>query len=658
MISKSWKNIAFAIALGGLSSATAQTFDGSATGTLKGPYFVRQIFTATLDQTTSSIGRAASLTGIMIFDGAGKYSFAGQITDTMGSQSAAAYTATGVYAISASGLVQMTNPIDKNDTIYGGVGAIGPSAIVGSSTEGPNDDLFIAIPAGSSATNNSLNGAYNAAFIDFLQGNASQVRDGYFNLTSTGTGSFGTVAVNGVMANQSSTATTQSLAGVTYSIGNANGSGTITFPTAAAPLTTLVSGQKTLYVSADGNIMIGGSPAGFDLIVAIKAATGKVSNSTFQGTYFTAALENDASGLANGNNFIDSFYGSVLALGQGQAILHDRLVLFNQSAYDYTAYSNADFSTGAIQKDNSFQIFLGANGQASLQVGISTFYSLTINLQAKSTPASGVFIDPLKVWNAASYAPITNPVAPGEFVSIFGSGLAPGVFTPSALPLPTNLGGVQVKVNGKVAPLSYVGPTQINFLVPFATTDAYATFQVINNGTPSNPVTLYTSLTAPGIFTGAPSGIGNGAVLHADFSAVTQSSPAKIGETVLLYLTGLGAVTPTVGDGAAAPPKPLSTVLENIGVDIADLKGNDPLATVSFSGLAPGFAGLYQLNFAIPAGLTTGPASLNVATQDAFSSEALIYIQGSATASAEPQVRSFRPEHKTSPRATVSSGPR
>ena len=639
-------------------------FDTSATGTVKGPYFVRQILTSSLDQTTSSIGRAASLTGVMTFDGVGMYAFAGQITDTVSGKNAAAYSSTGRYAVSASGLVQIANPIDPGDskqagdTIYGGVGAIGPSAIVGSSTEGPNDDLFIAIPAGSSATNNSLNGAYNAAFIDFLQGNASQVRDGYFNLTSTGTGSFGTVAVNGVMANQSSTATTQSLAGVTYSIGNANGSGTITFPTAAAPLTTLVSGQKTLYVSADGNIMIGGSPAGFDLIVAIKAATGKVSNSTFQGTYFTAALENDASGLTNGNNFIDSFYGSVLALGQGQAILHDRLVLFNQSAYDYTAYSNADFSTGAIQKDNFFQIFLGANGQASLQVGISTFYSLTINLQAKSTPASGVFIDPLKVWNAASYAPITNPVAPGEFVSIFGSGLAPGVFTPSALPLPTNLGGVQVKVNGKVAPLSYVGPTQINFLVPFATTDAYATFQVINNGTPSNPVTLYTSLTAPGIFTGAPSGIGNGAVLHADFSAVTQSSPAKIGETVLLYLTGLGAVMPAVGDGAAAPSKPLSTVLENIGVDIADQKGNDPLATVSFSGLAPGFAGLYQLNFAIPAGLTTGPASLNVATQDAFSTEAQIYIQGSATANATPRIRSFRPEHKTSPRATVSSGPR
>jgi len=76
--SKSWKNIAFVLALCGLSTlpGVAQNFDTSATGTVKGPYFVRQLFTANFDA-NSGIGRAASLTGIMTFDGVKNYSFSG-----------------------------------------------------------------------------------------------------------------------------------------------------------------------------------------------------------------------------------------------------------------------------------------------------------------------------------------------------------------------------------------------------------------------------------------------------------------------------------------------------------------------------------------------------------------------------------------------------
>jgi len=641
--SKSWKNIAFVLALCGLSTlpGVAQNFDTSATGTVKGPYFVRQLFTANFDA-NSGIGRAASLTGIMTFDGVKNYSFSGQITDTQAGSSAAAYTVSGTYAVSASGLIQLTNPIDTTDIVYGGVGALGPSAIVGSSTEGLNSDIFIAIPAASGATNSTVTGTYNAGFIDFLQGNVSQVRDGYFTLTSNGSGSFGTVAVKGVMANQNSTLTTQSLSGVSYSIANGNGSGTLTFPTASAPLTTLVSGQKTLYVSTDGSLLIGGSPSGFDLVVATKAATGAVSNSTFSGTYYSAALENDASGSTGTTNSIDSYYGSVLGLGEGDGVTHQRLVYFDSSsAFDSTISVPETFNGGAVYNDGSFQNMLGVNGQALLQVGTTTFYSLRINLQAKSTTASGVFINPLGVLNAASYAPITNSAAPGEFVSIFGSGLASGVFTPSSLPLPTKLGGVQVMVNGRLAPLSYVGPTQINILVPYATSEQFVTFQVINNGIGSNQVTLYQNLSAPGVFTGAPSGVGMAAVLHANYAPVTQSSPAKVGETVLLYLTGLGSVTPALNDGTAAPSNPLSNVDESIGVDLYDQNGNDVNASsLPFSGLAPGFAGLYQINFTIPPGLASGPTFLGVGTQDAYTSEGVLYVSSSTSASTQTPGRS------------------
>lgn len=664
VISKSWKNNIFATALVGLSSLTvvAQSFDTSATGTIKGAYFVRQILTTGLDVNTSAIARAVSLAGTMTFDGAGKYAFSGQITDSQAGTSAASYSVNGTYQVSASGLIQVTNPIDTTDIVFGGVGAIGPSAIVGSSTEGANNDIFIAIPAASSATTGTVTGTYNTGFIDFLGAKAGQVRDGYFTLTSNGTGSFGTVSVTGLMANQNSASTTQSLAGVTYSIANANGSGTVTFPTASAPLTTLVSGQKNLYVSADGNILLGGSPSGFDLVVGIKAASGSVANSSFQGTYYTAGLENDTSGLVSGNNSIDSFYGSVLGLGQGTGIYHERFFPFNTTAYDLTGALPENFSTGPVYNDNFSQNLLGINGQALLQIGTTNYYSFVINLQAKSASGTGVFISPTGILNAASYAPITNPVAPGQFVTIFGSGLATGVFAPASLPLPTQLGGVSVTVNGRLAPLSYVGPTQINILVPNATSEAFATFQVNNNNVKSNAVTLYTNFTAPGVFTSPTpaSGIGTAAVLHANYAPVTQASPAKTGETVLLYLTGLGSTTPVVPDGAAAPSSGLAKTDETIFLDLFDQNNKDVNVTsVPFSGLAPGFAGLYQINFVIPAGLASGPCNLDINTMEAYTTESILYVQSTSAGAVAPAAeRLIRPSAKRAGARTYRSGQR
>jgi uncharacterized protein (TIGR03437 family) len=618
--------------------AFAQTFDTSGNGTLKGDYFVRQVLVMNLDQNTSAIGRAVSLTGIMTFDGNGGYTFSGQMMDSKTGATQAYSVSNGQYALQSNGLLQLQNPFDNATaaTDFGAVGAIGPSAIVASSTEGQYDDILVAIPVASAATNNSVQGSFRVGFIDFLQANASQVRDGYYTLTSTGNGSFGNVTVNGAMANQGSTQTTQALSSVAYSIG-ANGNGTITFPTSPTPLNALVSGPKNFNISADGNILLGGSLNGFDIVVGIKAAAG-VSNSTYQGTYFIAGLENDASDVSNGNNFIDSFSGSTLALGQGNTISHYRLVLFNQNAYDYTADGAYNFGTDGSGQKKAFADFLGVGGQAGFQVGTSTFYTLTVSFQSKAAPAGSVVIDPVKVWNAASFAPITNSVSPGEYVSLFGSGLSPVILQAQSLPLSTNLGGVQLSANGRMAPLGYVSPTQINFLVPYATTENYLTLQVINNGVPSNKVTVYTNLTSPGVFaltqnggSFAP-GIGPAAVTHADNTLVTPANPAKAGETLQLYVTGLGLVTPRAVDGVAASTTTLSTVDAAVVVDIQDQNFNLYAASVAFKGLAPGFVGLYQVNFVVPSGVPSGLAWVNVGTPDsqtprAYTSEAKLYMK-------------------------------
>jgi uncharacterized protein (TIGR03437 family) len=144
--------------------------------------------------------------------------------------------------------------------------------------------------------------------------------------------------------------------------------------------------------------------------------------------------------------------------------------------------------------------------------------------------------------------------------------LPPGATSAPSLPLPTTLSGVQVTINGQAAPLFYVTPGQIAALVPQAITPAnnvfYATVQVVNNNTKSNAVTVYTNYTAPGVFSAGGNGIGLAAAQLANYSLVTSSNPAAVGSTVVLYATGLGTVSPTVADGAAAPSSPPATATD------------------------------------------------------------------------------------------------
>jgi uncharacterized protein (TIGR03437 family) len=538
-----------------------------------------------------------------------------------------AFSTTGSYSVAANGLAVIQDPIDSGQFDFGATGIIGPVALVASATEGPDLDMLVAIPAGTSVSNANVKGTYNVAFIDFLQGSASLVRDGYFTLATSGNGSFGNVTVNGAMANQGSVNTTQNLTGVTYSITNSEGFGTITFPPLPS-LSTLVTGQKVFFISADGTMLLAGDPNGFDMMIGIVANSGPADNSLYQGTYYTAGLENDGSASGHGQNGVDAFSGSIFALGQGTAISHLRLSTFSSAAIDYT-YEPSPYHVTSDGTFNDGTLFgmLGVDGEALLEVGTGNFYSLTAGLWAGEYSGLTVLLDPLKVWNAASFAPITNAVAPGEFVSLFGSGLSSTTEPARSLPLPTQLGGVQVSVNGVLAPIQYVSPNQINVLVPYSTTGGFATFQVDNNGTASNPVTLYQANTAPGVFAstqgGFAPGVGPAAALHANFSAVTQSNPAKVGETLQLYLTGLGSVTPAVADGVAAVANPISTVDADVGVFVDGVA-----ATVAFKGLAPGFAGLYQVNFVVPSGVSTGQlVSLAVSTPDAFTTQAKLYIQ-------------------------------
>ncbi|MGA2590613.1 MAG: hypothetical protein ABSH32_11900 [Bryobacteraceae bacterium] len=204
--------------------------------------------------------------------------------------------------------------------------------------------------------------------------------------------------------------------------------------------------------------------------------------------------------------------------------------------------------------------------------------------------------------SAASYSPIAIP-SPGEIVSIFGSNLADGTESATQLPLPTQMQNAFVLLGSQMMPLLYVSPTQINAVVPYGLTGGTAQQAVARRGSRlSLPQRIPVAAADPAFFTTNASGQGQGHIyVEPGNSLAGSSTPATAGDVLTMYCTGLGAVTQPVTAGSAAPSQPLAYTAGTVSVTI----GGQP-ATVQFAGLAPGFAGLYQINAKMPSGVPTG----------------------------------------------------
>jgi uncharacterized protein (TIGR03437 family) len=209
------------------------------------------------------------------------------------------------------------------------------------------------------------------------------------------------------------------------------------------------------------------------------------------------------------------------------------------------------------------------------------------------------------------------PIAPGELASIFGTSFA-NQNQGATLPIGTSLGGVSVSVNGKAAPILYVTPYQINFQVPWETTGSTASVVVTVNGRIGSAVSVPVLTAAPGLFT---SSTGQAAVQNADHSANTPSNPAKVGSTVTVYFTGTGPVNPAVADGAPSPTGTPAQVTSSVTATIGSAT-----AQVTFTGLAPGFVGLGQMDVVIPSGLSSGTHTLTLSIAGENSNSAPINV--------------------------------
>jgi uncharacterized protein (TIGR03437 family) len=201
-----------------------------------------------------------------------------------------------------------------------------------------------------------------------------------------------------------------------------------------------------------------------------------------------------------------------------------------------------------------------------------------------------------------------QPIAPGAIVTIFGSNFAAGTAFAQTVPLPTSLGGTSVTFNGVAAPLFYVSPGQINAQAPFDMATGQVQIQVHRGGVNSSTTVSSSASFSPGIFV-MNQQTNAGAIVHSsDFSLVTASNPARPGEYISIFATGLGPVRIPVPSGSTAPS--VAPFADTVNFPTVLIGG--ATAGISFSGLAPGFVGLYQINAQVPAGAQAGNLQLQI----------------------------------------------
>jgi uncharacterized protein (TIGR03437 family) len=216
--------------------------------------------------------------------------------------------------------------------------------------------------------------------------------------------------------------------------------------------------------------------------------------------------------------------------------------------------------------------------------------------------------------------------APNTFISIFGENLAWSTRAVTAAnlesnTLPISLGGVQVLIGPTHGYLVFVSPGQINVLVDSRLTAGTYQVRVLRDSVAGPPASIRIAETAPGLFAVAD---GFPVVTRPDGSLVTIANPARPGQIVILWATGLGSTNPPLRPGELA--RGAAPLQRSAEFQIA-LNGKVvPVGSVLYAGIAPGFAGLYQINLLLPDDTPANP-TIRVGIGSALSAvNQMIYV--------------------------------
>ena len=389
------------------------------------------------------------------------------------------------------------------------------------------------------------------------------------------------------------------------------------FPAAGAPATSVAIHPDSIAFDGSGNLYIADSgsgaiwrvsPSGIVNLVTIIRSTAIPLATTPGGTVYYLDYLGNLSRIGAGGK--PETVKTLVAFPQGPFALDDSGALYLRGIdavlYQYSSTGAVraltTAATGALQVnpsavtfDRSGNLFI-ADGQRAR----------VLELPSAGTCVTPAFPFVSAIVNAASYAAAVNGSTPGEIVDIFGTAVGPGTLAQAEFDsngsLPTSLAGTQVLVDGAPVPLLFASAGMTAAILPFGVaTQDIIMLQVSVNGLMGNSTWMSVSGAAPGIFTNDASGSGQGAILNQDYSRNSTSNPARKGEAVAVYTTGLGSVSPAVADGALTPGTP------SWQVQLPSATVDGQAATVLYAGTAPGLvAGVGQVNVVIPQAARSG----------------------------------------------------
>jgi uncharacterized protein (TIGR03437 family) len=571
----------------GYSGSGSPQATGCSTGTLSGVYTFN---TTGFALTSGAISGPANSAGLLQFDGNGNAT-ATLSTSTSGATNTAD-TLSGTYSVTLDCIGTATLADSSGQSFLMGLSIYSDTAT--------NTNFFVTLKsatalmsggghtASSSCSASTLDGSYalnlsargissSGAFTGGFQGVGTITFDGKSSVTIAGT--YNSNMGVGQAFSYTGTYTLPS---------NCDGTGSFTIVGPAAFTLVVWSGGKEVNLVGSDQAYVYTASAGNTVPVACATAT-------LSGEYIYTASGFDLTGMMQ------------TGAGDEAGVLQ-----FDGQGNVTATYTDTQGGAMPVSKTatGTYKVTSGCQGTATLTDASGTANTLnfviegadgqTLNvLNANSGflrdgSAHSAFTNPSQaITNVASYAVSATP--PGSVFALFGQNLATKAGAASTSKLPTTLLTTSVTVNGELAPLFYVSPTQIDAQMPWDIPGgAVATVIVTNGNSVSNAAGVYVPATGtPGIST---YGTNRAVVVNVDGSVNSGATPAMVGDEVVAYFTGGG---PVMASGTLTTGEPAPTGLSPLSGMYSITVGGQP-ANVAYIGLTPGSIGLYQANFTVP----------------------------------------------------------